>query len=112
MCDKCEIGTYQNAVILNIPNYMKIENGGYYSTKTTVSIDMCLVEEIKRLWHKKIHTMGCCCGHGKSNGYIQVLTKEDEIKMLDLGYKYENKEKKSFVPMMKIMCRKGGIKWN
>jgi hypothetical protein len=106
LCDKCEIGTYQNVVVLNIPNHMKIENGGYYSIKTTVSIDMCLAEEIKKLWDVEIHTMGCCCGHGKLNGYIQVLTKEDEIRMLELGYKYENKEKRSFIPMMRKMRRR------
>jgi len=98
LCNKCEIGTYQNSAVLKIPTHMKVENGGYYSTKTTVSIDKCIAKEIQNLWRHGVHTMGCCCGHNKGNGYIQVLTKKDEIKMLNLGYVYKDKDKGAFIP--------------
>ena len=50
-------------------------------------IDECLLEEIKHLWDLGIETNGCCCGHGKVDGYIGVNPDGDNIgKMEKLGY--------------------------
>lgn len=53
-----------------------------------IEIDNCLVEEIKDLWSKGVHTTGCCCGHkdNRLKPYIGVQN-TDIQKMLDLGYK-------------------------
>lgn len=53
--------------------------------KAYVIVDACLSEEIMSLWENGIHTTGCCCGHGKTLGYIGVI-EEDIQKMKALGY--------------------------
>ena len=50
-----------------------------------ICVDKCLVDEIKELNQLGIKTIGCCCGHGKSNGFIQVQKKYVSI-MKELGY--------------------------
>lgn len=55
--------------------------------KTEICVDACLADEITELWKKGIRTMGCCCGHGRYLGMIQVLP-EDAPKMLALGYEF------------------------
>lgn len=73
--------------------------------KNKICVDKCLAEEIKFLWLKGIKTMGCCCGHGRYLGFIQVA--DDCInKMYKLGYQnyiYDNKfggakRKDAFIP--------------
>jgi len=58
----------------------------YEQTIDDVSVDSCLVGEINRLNNEGITTIGCCCGHGKKQGYIQVTPSHIE-KMISLGYK-------------------------
>ncbi len=63
----------------------------------TIDIDDCLVKEIKHLWRLGIHTRGCCCGHKKLKGYIEV-ERTDIIKMIKLGYQfYEDDVEKRFI---------------
>lgn len=50
-----------------------------------ICVDKCLVEEIKSLNHQGIKTIGCCCGHGKLDAYIQV-SKNSVKQMYELGY--------------------------
>lgn len=66
---------------MNIDNVISVicENipyGSYICYETInelgINIDKCLVSEIKYLNKQGIKTVGCCCGHGKSQGYIQV----------------------------------------
>lgn len=52
-----------------------------------IEIDDCLAEEIQELWGKGIHTRGCCCGHSKNTGFIQV-ERTDLGKMMELGYEW------------------------
>lgn len=71
-----------------------------------IEIDDCLVEEIKDLWNKGIHTSGCCCGHkGKFPAWISV-EHTDIPKMLDLGYKMFINEfgTVEFIPKSKCKC--------
>lgn len=46
---------------------------------------MCIADEVESLWNAGIRTTGCCCGHGKYLGFIQVVD-EDIEKMNKLGY--------------------------
>jgi len=49
--------------------------------KNQVLVDKCISDEILSLWGKGIRTTGCCCGHGRELGFIQVVD-EDIDKML------------------------------
>ena len=82
-----ELGVYNAMVTLKIPPHMRKENGGFYETRDKVDIDQCLVDEINHLWDNGIHTYGCCCGHGKRLGMINV-DKKDCKKMIELGYEF------------------------
>jgi len=57
----------------------------YSPTNYGFDVDMCLVPEINSLNAQGIKTIGCCCGHNKKYGYIQV-TPNDCEKMEKLGY--------------------------
>ena len=76
-----------------------------------LDIDNCLVDEIKKLWDAGIHTRGCCCGHNKLGGYIEV-ERTDIPKMISLGYEiYKGKKINyfdTFVPKSKCLCDKKG----
>ena len=41
--------------------------------KTNILVDECLADEIESLWNKGIRTAGCCCGHGKYLGFINII---------------------------------------
>lgn len=73
-----------------------------------IEIDDCLVDEILHLWDIGIHTRGCCCGHQKQSGYIEV-ERTDIPKMLELGYKvYKGKEYNqfdTFIPKSECHCK-------
>lgn len=57
------------------------------SYKDVVQVDICIADEITKLWNKEIRTTGCCCGHGSELGFIQV-TDECISKMEELGYEH------------------------
>lgn len=80
-----EFGIYDNMIILPIPKHMTVANEGFYSTKTTVAVDPCIVEEIKTLWEQGIHTYGSCCGHGILKASV-LVDKKSVQKMMELGY--------------------------
>jgi uncharacterized protein (DUF1919 family) len=50
-----------------------------------VSIDPCIVDEIKYLWSVGIDTRGSCCGHNNHEGTI-IVAEKDIKKMQKLGY--------------------------
>ena len=80
---KMNIDGYVSVICDNIPYgsyicYKSIEELG-------INVDKCLVTEIKSLNEQGIKTVGCCCGHGKSQGYIQVQQGYGK-KMEALGY--------------------------
>lgn len=76
---------WKQQICLDFPQHMYKESGGYYIEKDNCSVDMCIAEEILYLWKKGICTCGCCCGHGITYGYIDVIN-EHIPKMLELGY--------------------------
>ncbi len=66
-------------------NFIPVNIGAGYKEKITM--DACISYEIRDLWKKGIRTLGCCCGHGRLLGFIQVV-EEDIPKMEDLGYQH------------------------
>lgn len=72
-----------------------------------IEIDDCLVNEIVGLWLMGIHTRGCCCGHNKLTGYIEV-ERTDIPKMIAHGYKFftekEYNDFDTFVPKSECKC--------
>lgn len=50
-----------------------------------ICVDKCLVKEIKELNEMGIKTIGCCCGHRRLQGFIQVQ-RNYVSKMKELGY--------------------------
>ena len=73
-CLKCsEIGTYDCYV--EVP-----ETDG-----KIICCDKCLATEVKILNEIGIKTIGCCCGHGKLQGYIQVAPEYCD-RMKEMGY--------------------------
>ena len=79
----------------------------------TVCVDKCLINEIKWLWSKGIHTTGCCCGRhledpeDGSLAYIGVCPKSIE-KIKALGYRVAPNPcrpgaEDSFIPKTRII---------
>jgi hypothetical protein len=79
-------------------------------TKDAVTVDECIKKEIEQLWEKGIRTTGCCCGHGKRCGFIEVIDEdvEEMKKMGYLHYMYNNdpKRKDAFIPKAKCKQKK------
>lgn len=101
--------------IVDIPENFLIKNivvdNNVYKNGT-LEIDKCLVDEIKFLWWLGIHTRGCCCGHNKMIGFIQV-ERTDFAKMLALGYEWYHDYSKelggidrydAFIPKSQCYC--------
>lgn len=65
------------------PKFIKCNCSDNY--KKSVGLDACLADEIQNLWAHGIKTCGCCCGHGRELGFIQV-TDDCIQKMRYLGY--------------------------
>lgn len=84
-------------------NFIKCNCSDAY--KESVQVDACLAGEIIWLWDNGIKTTGCCCGHGRHLGFIQVTDNCIE-RMQELGYQnyiYEDefggeKRKNAFIP--------------
>lgn len=72
-CRDVEMGSYRSQLLVPGP------------CGNLIGVDACLVEELQRLWRAGIRTVGSCCGHGRTSGYIQVLD-EDAPRMEALGY--------------------------
>lgn len=83
MCDcvNVDMGTYDNVVDITPP---------IWSSKSVISIDKCLFDEILDLWHFGIVTVNSCCGHNKLNPTILVSTNSIQS-MRKMGYEpWEN----------------------
>lgn len=89
-CKNIEFGSAENyaqQILIEIPDHML----DYRKARTSVglsskiSIDPCIVDEIKYLWSLGIETHGSCCGHNKADSFVNVHEKNIQT-MLDLGY--------------------------
>lgn len=56
--------------VLTIPDWVKSE-------KLTVCVDACIAPVIKRLWSKKVWTLGSCCGHNVDANRAIVVDRTD-----------------------------------
>lgn len=89
MCDcvNVEPQTYANQVLVDPPASIsepRVKQG----LSPQLSVDKCLVGELKELWDMGIVTTGCCCGHNNYNPYIGVLP-ENIPQMKKLGYEVQ-----------------------
>lgn len=57
-----------------------------------ICIDPCIYNEIDELWNNGIITLGSCCGHNKTESFVNV---DDSCidKMIGLGYKMNHPDK-------------------
>lgn len=52
----------------------------------TVTVERCILPELRRLWEQGIVTFCSCCGHGREDGWIAVGPL-DRAAMEALGYR-------------------------
>lgn len=71
----CKWGIYKD---------VKLAHPKEYSGRTVVPVDSCLAELIQMLNDKGVHTLSCCCGHGKSEG--DILIDPDSFEITEFGY--------------------------
>ena len=76
VCVNSPIGEYQC--------YAKIRFSAQ-SELNPICVDTCLQHEIHELFYCGVNTIGCCCGHGVKQAYIQV-SPQSVKKMHELGY--------------------------
>lgn len=90
-CINVDFGTYENQIMVDAPQFMlPLINCIGEEKEPYICLDKCIADEVMNLWSKKIHTVGCCCGHNKIDGYIQVKHAYIDD-MIKLGYKFTNK---------------------
>lgn len=73
----------KKAVLIPQPKFIKCNCSDNY--KESIRVDACLADEIQYLWSNGVKTCGCCCGHGRELGFIEV-TDDCIQKMRCLGY--------------------------
>lgn len=83
-------GSYENVVSFDPPAHMRQYRDNRISEGLSgrISVDACLVDEIKALWFAGIQTSGCCCGHNQRPGYIGVFLSQIED-MKAMGYRVQ-----------------------
>jgi len=52
------------------------------SKRMEIAVDACLQPLIQMLNDYKIHTVGCCCGHGNGEGSILIEQNEQIIEII------------------------------
>lgn len=89
-CVNIDFGSEENfaqQILLDIPDHMEDYRFARISAGLSrqISVDPCIVEEIKYLWSLGIETHGSCCGHNKEESFVNIHNKDID-KMLRLGY--------------------------
>ncbi|WP_228417920.1 hypothetical protein, partial [Chryseobacterium oranimense] len=96
-CKNIDFGSEENfaqQIMVDIPSHME----GYKQARfkeglsDKICIDPCIIDEVKELWSLGIETHGCCCGHNKTESFVNVHEKDIE-KMLSLGYVQNHPDK-------------------
>ncbi|BAP30128.1 uncharacterized protein CHSO_1091 [Chryseobacterium sp. StRB126] len=96
-CKDIYFGSIENflqQIMVDIPPHME----GYKQSRLKeglsdkISIDPCIIDEIKELWRLGITTYGSCCGHNKAESFVNVDEK-DIVKMLSIGYVQNHPDK-------------------
>lgn len=88
-CVDVEIQAYRSQGLVKIPEHMQALRDHRRASGNPMwewlSIDGCLIAEIRDLWDAGIRTTGCCCGHNVADPFIGVEF-DDIEKMKALGY--------------------------
>ncbi len=87
-CNNIDFQTYDNTILLGYYEIMRQYRNNRAKAglpENGIDVDRCLADEIIDLWKAGIRTYGCCCGHNKIQGYINV-DEEDFSKAQALGY--------------------------
>lgn len=74
MCRDVPIGSHKVSVLMDLPEHMAdVQDARVLAgLSPQITVDACLVEEVRDLWSRGIRTTGCCCGHNRAIGYIGV----------------------------------------
>lgn len=75
LCHSIDFGTYDNAVAIQAP------------WGELITLDICVIPEIKWLWDNGVRTTGSCCGHGDRSLAVICADDNSQSKMEKLGYK-------------------------
>ena len=66
------------------------------SGRTEIGVDACIAPLIQILNNYGIHTVGCCCGHGKANGSV-LYEQDGEIQEIKIYSRFiSSKSRTSF----------------
>lgn len=88
-CVDVEIQAYRSQGLVKIPEHMQALREHRRASGNPMwewlSIDGCLIAEIRDLWDAGVRTTGCCCGHNVADPFIGVEF-DDIEKMKALGY--------------------------
>lgn len=57
-----------------MPGWLREATG---RTQPDVSIDRCIAPVLRSLWHRRIATLGCCCGHGETEPSLIIPSGDD-----------------------------------
>lgn len=76
----CEWGT---DIVLRVPIHADDSHTGEFRWDDK-GVDSCIADIVQVLNDAGIYTRGCCCGHGKEDGYI-ALHDGRELKIRQLG---------------------------
>lgn len=52
-----------------------------------ILVDACIANYVQRINDQGIITVGCCCGHGKSQGSVLIATESVPL-LVQHGYEY------------------------
>ena len=87
-CIDVEIGSFDNQLLLGYYPVMRQYRDNRVKAGLSgdgIPVDTCIVDQVVELWKTGVRTYGCCCGHNKLPGFINV-DPEDFTKALALGY--------------------------
>ena len=74
-CVDIEFGSYDNQTLLGYYPIMREYRDNRVAAGLSgdgIPVDTCLVEQIIELWKAGVRTYGCCCGHNKADGFINI----------------------------------------
>lgn len=60
---------HNNSEVVQLPDHIHPDK-----EVRSVSLDRCIADAIKALWAADVQTLGCCCGHGRSNPDVVIAT--------------------------------------
>lgn len=77
----CKWGTYAPV------NVIHRNNDDYKDGWHQIYVDSCIAPLIQQMNNQGIITVGCCCGHGKDVGWVQIDSISEPL-LAQHGYRY------------------------